>query len=188
METKIYTFPVKEYAGQGGDDFAVEITTRDGEREACVLAVLEACQHRDPELGDREAVEQIISDELGGEDWAAADLYGVALPVDGGVYFYEFKRPAVRDAERRHSGGMVDHLKGRLLRAIGGLPAAWRKLRSARPRPDVCGTGRALEVGSPRCPRCGGEVWDAATADQRLNKCWNCGLRFDGEEEVAGGE
>jgi predicted RNA-binding Zn-ribbon protein involved in translation (DUF1610 family) len=33
------------------------------------------------------------------------------------------------------------------------------------------------------CPRCGEEVWDRSTPDQRLNKCWNCGLRFDNEEE-----
>lgn len=36
------------------------------------------------------------------------------------------------------------------------------------------------------CPKCGREVWDKASADQRLNKCWGCGLRFDNEEE--GGE
>lgn len=35
------------------------------------------------------------------------------------------------------------------------------------------------------CPRCGAEVWDRATADQRLNKCWGCGLRFDNGEGVA---
>jgi transcription elongation factor Elf1 len=33
------------------------------------------------------------------------------------------------------------------------------------------------------CPRCGEQVWDTATVDQRLNKCWGCGLRFDSEEE-----
>lgn len=29
------------------------------------------------------------------------------------------------------------------------------------------------------CPKCGEPVWDVATVDQRLNKCHNCGLRFD---------
>ena len=28
------------------------------------------------------------------------------------------------------------------------------------------------------CPKCGELVWDVATADQHLNKCWNCGLKF----------
>lgn len=28
------------------------------------------------------------------------------------------------------------------------------------------------------CPDCGNHVWDVATVDQHLNKCWNCGLRF----------
>ena len=32
------------------------------------------------------------------------------------------------------------------------------------------------------CPGCGEEVWDVSTVDQRLNKCWKCGLRFDNEE------
>jgi hypothetical protein len=30
-----------------------------------------------------------------------------------------------------------------------------------------------------KCPGCGKTVWDIATIDQRLNKCWECGLRFD---------
>jgi ssDNA-binding Zn-finger/Zn-ribbon topoisomerase 1 len=29
------------------------------------------------------------------------------------------------------------------------------------------------------CPDCGEMVWDVAKPDQRLNKCWECGLRFD---------
>jgi predicted RNA-binding Zn-ribbon protein involved in translation (DUF1610 family) len=29
-----------------------------------------------------------------------------------------------------------------------------------------------------KCPKCGKVVWDVATADQHLNKCWECGLRF----------
>ena len=29
-----------------------------------------------------------------------------------------------------------------------------------------------------KCPECGAVVWDVATVDQRLNKCWMCGLRF----------
>lgn len=32
------------------------------------------------------------------------------------------------------------------------------------------------------CPSCNGVVWDIATIDQRLNKCWGCGVRFDNEE------
>ncbi len=28
------------------------------------------------------------------------------------------------------------------------------------------------------CPECGVLVWDVATIDQALNKCWGCGLRF----------
>jgi hypothetical protein len=35
------------------------------------------------------------------------------------------------------------------------------------------------------CPNCLMEVWDVATIDQHLNKCWDCGLKFlnDTEEE-----
>jgi len=33
------------------------------------------------------------------------------------------------------------------------------------------------------CPRCGSPVWDQASPDQRLNKCWECGLRFDSQED-----
>ena len=29
------------------------------------------------------------------------------------------------------------------------------------------------------CPSCSTPAWDASTADQRLNKCHKCGLRFD---------
>jgi hypothetical protein len=29
-----------------------------------------------------------------------------------------------------------------------------------------------------RCPECGEIVWDVATIDQHLNKCWKCGLKF----------
>ena len=28
------------------------------------------------------------------------------------------------------------------------------------------------------CPGCGEVVWDTATVDQHLNKCWACGLKF----------
>ena len=34
------------------------------------------------------------------------------------------------------------------------------------------------------CPKCGSGVWDRATQDQRLNKCWGCGLRFDSQERA----
>lgn len=37
------------------------------------------------------------------------------------------------------------------------------------------------------CPKCGKEIWDKATVDQRLNKCWGCGHRWLNdtvEEEV----
>lgn len=37
-----------------------------------------------------------------------------------------------------------------------------------------------------RCPKCNAEVWDVATVDQHLNKCWECGLRFDSEEDGDG--
>ncbi len=39
-----------------------------------------------------------------------------------------------------------------------------------------------VENESKICPQCGDVVWDVATLDQRLNKCWECGLRFDNEE------
>ena len=29
-----------------------------------------------------------------------------------------------------------------------------------------------------KCPKCGQLVWDKATIDQRLSKCWKCGTRF----------
>jgi len=29
------------------------------------------------------------------------------------------------------------------------------------------------------CPKCGSKIWDTSNVDQRLNKCWKCGLRFD---------
>ena len=32
------------------------------------------------------------------------------------------------------------------------------------------------------CPKCKEEIWDKSSIDQRLNKCWNCGIRFDNEE------
>jgi len=38
-----------------------------------------------------------------------------------------------------------------------------------------------------KCPNCGKPVWDQAGADQRLNKCWGCGQRFDTKPEVAAG-
>jgi len=28
------------------------------------------------------------------------------------------------------------------------------------------------------CPKCKKEIWDKATIDQRLNKCWECGTKF----------
>lgn len=31
------------------------------------------------------------------------------------------------------------------------------------------------------CPDCDEPVWDIATVDQHLNKCWKCGLRFMNE-------
>jgi hypothetical protein len=33
------------------------------------------------------------------------------------------------------------------------------------------------------CPKCGKKVWDKVTVDQRLNKCWSCGTRFDNDED-----
>lgn len=30
-----------------------------------------------------------------------------------------------------------------------------------------------------KCPKCSNKIWDKATKDQALNKCWKCGLRFD---------
>ena len=35
-----------------------------------------------------------------------------------------------------------------------------------------------------KCPGCGKLVWDIATQDQRLNKCWECGLRFDSPDKL----
>lgn len=32
------------------------------------------------------------------------------------------------------------------------------------------------------CPQCAAKIWDVITVDQRLNKCWNCGLSFDNQE------
>ena len=32
------------------------------------------------------------------------------------------------------------------------------------------------------CPTCGKEVWDVATVDQRLNKCHECGIKFNSPE------
>jgi len=32
------------------------------------------------------------------------------------------------------------------------------------------------------CPQCGEDIWDVSTVDQRLNKCWKCGLRCDEPE------
>jgi hypothetical protein len=29
------------------------------------------------------------------------------------------------------------------------------------------------------CPECEEPVWDIANRNQRLNKCWKCGTRFD---------
>jgi len=29
-----------------------------------------------------------------------------------------------------------------------------------------------------KCPECGEIVWDVSNADQHLNKCWKCGLKF----------
>ena len=33
------------------------------------------------------------------------------------------------------------------------------------------------------CPSCQEAIWDYAFAS-KLNKCWNCGLAFDSEEET----
>jgi hypothetical protein len=38
---------------------------------------------------------------------------------------------------------------------------------------------------SKKCPKCGEDIWDTSTVDQRLNKCWNCGTRFDNPEAEA---
>ena len=39
-----------------------------------------------------------------------------------------------------------------------------------------------------KCPNCGKPVWDVATVDQALNKCWDCGTKWmndpDDEPEV----
>jgi len=34
------------------------------------------------------------------------------------------------------------------------------------------------------CPKCKRKIWDKSTIDQRLNKCWDCGLRFDNKGVV----
>jgi len=50
---------------------------------------------------------------------------------------------------------------------------------------DPIGAERSASV---KCPECGKPVWDVATVDQALNKCWNCGARWmndpDDEPEV----
>jgi len=33
-----------------------------------------------------------------------------------------------------------------------------------------------------KCPNCKKIIFDVATVDQRLNKCWECGLKFDNQE------
>ncbi len=38
---------------------------------------------------------------------------------------------------------------------------------------------RIIAKKNPRCPKCGKEIWDKSTIDQRLNWCHNCGLKFD---------
>lgn len=43
-------------------------------------------------------------------------------------------------------------------------------------------SGRLELLTKPLCPDCNQPVWDVATIDQRLNKCWSCGLRFDSPE------
>jgi len=32
------------------------------------------------------------------------------------------------------------------------------------------------------CPKCKQEIWDVATPDQRLNKCWQCEIKFENKE------
>jgi hypothetical protein len=54
--------------------------------------------------------------------------------------------------------------------------------------PSCEGTGQKIDFKAIRekavkkCPGCMAEIWDVSTVDQRLNKCWECGLRFDNEE------
>jgi hypothetical protein len=36
-----------------------------------------------------------------------------------------------------------------------------------------------LDESSKKCPHCSKDIWDESTVDQRLNKCWDCGMRFD---------
>lgn len=42
-----------------------------------------------------------------------------------------------------------------------------------------------MKISEKKCPECGEDVWDEATIDQRLNKCWKCGLKFMNDTEDA---
>jgi hypothetical protein len=64
----------------------------------------------------------------------------------------------------------------------GGIPPF-----GAAPRPPAGAHG----ADGAKCPKCGEPIWDEAGVDQRLNKCWGCGWRFDmreADEYPEGGE
>jgi hypothetical protein len=115
--------------------------------------------------------------------------------------------------ERRHVAG----LKARLEAERGASKTAGAMKRALEALSEEMGYGgaindevvaegqRRLSGGMPpfgaaprppatKCPKCGKPVWDKAGADQRLNKCWECGLRFDtrpareADEDPEGGE
>ena len=104
--------------------------------------------------------------------------------------------------ERRHVAG----LKARLEAERGAAKTAGAMKRALEALSEEMGHGgaindevvaegrRRLDGGLPpfgtapatahgalgvKCPKCGEPVWDKAGADQRLNKCWGCGWRFD---------
>ena len=41
-----------------------------------------------------------------------------------------------------------------------------------------CSCMASKRTAAVKCPECGKDVWDVATVDQALNKCWNCGARW----------
>lgn len=57
-----------------------------------------------------------------------------------------------------------------LVMAAEGCPR--RAIIDISPKPDAI------------CPECKAVVWDTATVDQHLNKCWGCGLKFFTEENA----
>jgi ssDNA-binding Zn-finger/Zn-ribbon topoisomerase 1 len=65
----------------------------------------------------------------------------------------------------RHAEDMTENERDRFLMGEG-CPVCWK-------RPDQSARTKVF------CPQCHEEVWDIANVDQRLNKCWNCGLRFN---------